>query len=154
MESIIDRYYNLSVQGSKEDWFSGEISIKWYEYIFELSLKLRITYLVTILHNQVFNGGFDQYFINGYGQFSLLTIRALLDIEAYEKAFIVQKAYDSVNEDKLDDQFFRNKLLKKQIKGLFDDDKLIDELDLLSDEYYETENKVKILDLLTKYLKK
>lgn len=39
---------------------------QWYDYGNDLSAQMSITYIVVILHQQVFNGGFYQYFLNSW----------------------------------------------------------------------------------------
>ncbi|AQX06614.1 DMP19 family protein [Elizabethkingia meningoseptica] len=71
--SLIENTYSEATKGIKEEWFYTDIPY-WYSYIVNLPKKLRTTYLIVILENQVSNGGFHQYFINAYGQFAKETI--------------------------------------------------------------------------------
>ena len=131
---VIDTNYAEAVKGIKAGWFLSSGSI-WYDYIISLPNNLKITYLIVVLQNQVINGGFHQYFVNGYGQFSKETIDALIEISAFEHADLLKSAYAKVNifdSDKL----FREKLLKKDIYNLFVTDDLADALDDLDKVYY------------------
>jgi hypothetical protein len=150
---IIEKKYSEAVQGIKEEWFENANN-KWYNYVIGLPIQLQNTYLVVILHNQVFNGGFHQYFVNGYGQFIKETINALIQIGAIQKAELLVKAFEFVNIGNNSYEVFRNKLLKKEIKALFvGDDDLSDELNKLDNDYYSSETE-DINQLLGGYLKK
>ena len=149
---IVEKKYAEAVQGIKEEWFENANN-KWYDYIVELPIQLRNTYLVVILHNQVFNGGFHQYFVNGYGQFAKVTINALIEIGAIQKAELLAEAFDIVNVENNAYEVFRNKLLKKEIKALFVRDDLSDSLDKLDSVYYENDVD-DINQLLGRYLLK
>ena len=72
-KETIEETYAQSVVGMKDEEFSYD-GDQWYVYVYALPARLQITYLIVVLHNQVFNGGFHQYFVNGYGQFSKITI--------------------------------------------------------------------------------
>jgi hypothetical protein len=109
-----------------------------------------VTYLIVLLENQVFNGGFDQYFANCYGQFALDTVAALNSINAPQKSELLKRAYEIVNVENWTSDAFRNKLIEGEMMSLFDDD-LMAKLDLLDDEYYRAENE-DLLVLLNKYL--
>jgi hypothetical protein len=64
----------------------------WFKYITNLPLSQRLTYMVVVFHNQVFNGGLHQYFFNSYGQFANETVDCLRIIKAYPQADILNKA--------------------------------------------------------------
>ena len=135
-EEIINYYYAISVSGIKESWFSN--SEDWYNYIVNLPDKERVTYLISILDKQVFNGGFNQYFVNGYGQFAKETVIALQAINANDMANILQIAYEEVNSPGYDDHTFRQKILRGEIDALYeDDDDLNNYLEYLDGKYYE-----------------
>lgn len=116
-----------------------------------MPLHLQITYLITVLHNQVLNGGFHQYFVNGYGQFAYETVKALEAIGALKRANLLQCAITEVNNDGLDNKFFRKALLEKTIDRLFIGDDLFEPLSKLDDSYYEIDDE-DISQLLSNYL--
>jgi hypothetical protein len=150
-QEIIEKKYLEAVKGIKEEWFT-EVTAEWYNYIIELPEDLLTTYLVIVLHNQVFNGGFHQYFVNGYGQFASETIEALERIGASKKAGYLKNAFEIVNSENDIDVVFREKLLSREIKELFIEDDLFDPLDELDTQYYN-EEKESIEDLLANYLR-
>lgn len=147
---IIQEKYAESIIGMKEEWFNT-VSTKWYDYVIGLPIHLRITYLIVVFHNQIFNGGFHQYFVNGYGQFAKETVNALKKIGAFEKAELLEQALKVANLDDYSDSNFRNKLLEKQIPQLFHKDDLFEPLDNLDNIYYDNE-KEDIEQLLGNYL--
>lgn len=149
---LIEKYYQEAVKGIKEEWFY-DISIpNWYSYVVNLPQKPKITYLIIVFNNQVFNGGFHQYFINGYGQFAIETIEALLEIGAFESSNLLQKAYSLVNSNNNSDLEFRDNLLNKKIEDLFSKDVLNKPLEELDDMYYD--KKEDIENLLGMFLSK
>jgi len=147
---IIEIKYTEAVQGIKEEWLVNTNN-NWYEYVIKLPIKTQIVYLVIVLHNQVFNGGFHQYFVNGYGQFAKETINALIKIGAIKKANLLQLAFAKVNINNNAPEIFRSQLIKKEIKPLFEGDDLYEPLDKLDSEYYLQEDE-DIVQLLNRYL--
>lgn len=147
---IIEEKYAEAVKGIKEEWFTT-IDSKWYNYIIGLPFHLQFTYLVVVFYNQIFNGGFHQFFVNGYGQFSKETINVLITIGALNKAKLLKEALNIVNAENNTDPVFRKKLLEKEIKSLFIDDYLFEPLDKLDVQYYAIENE-DLEQLLCDYL--
>jgi hypothetical protein len=148
---IIEREYAKAAKGLKEEWLTN-ISSKWYEYIIGLPIHLQITYLVVVFHNQIFNGGFHQYFVNGYGQFASETIKSLVKIGAQKKAELLKKAFITVNAEHNTDIVFRKRLLEKDINPLFVSNELFEPLDKLDSKYYACEQE-DIELLLSDYLR-
>lgn len=147
---IIEKKYAESVMGIKEEWFNT-VSTKWYDYVIGLPIHLQTIYLIVVFHSQIFNGGFHQYFVNGYGQFAKETINALKIIGAFKKAELLEQALRIVNLENYSDEIFRKKLLEKQIPQLFSKDDLFEPLDNLDNIYY-TDDKEDIEQLLGNYL--
>ena len=151
-QTIIERKYAEAVKGIKEEWFITADS-RWYDHVIELPGDLQNTYLIVVMYNQVFNGGFQQYFVNGYGQFAKETIRALIKINALGRAELLAKALEIVNKENDPDNVFRERLLKKDIRQLFVDDDLAEPLDQLDAQCYDYEEKENITQLLSAYLR-
>lgn len=150
---IIQQYFEKATLGIKNEWLiSDHANDSWYEYIVNLDLKPKVAYMLLIFHNQVYNGGFHQYFVNGYGQFAKETVECLNKIGAIKKAQLLQQALDIVNYEKNSDIMFRKKLLKKSIKALFIEDVLFESLDKLDFEYYSLDEVEDIESLLGNYL--
>jgi len=148
---LIEEKYAEAVRGINEELFS-EPNTRWYDYVIRLSMQLQTCYLVVVFHNQIFNGGFHQYFVNGYGQFAKETINALKTIGASKKAELLEEALKIVNSENYSDKIFRKKLLEKQIPQLFSKDDLFEPLDNLDNLYYTDEND-DIEQLLGNYLR-
>lgn len=138
-QEVIEEKYLEAVKGIKEEWLV-KVNPHWYNYILSLPIDLQIAYLVVTFDNQVLNGGFHQYFLNGYGQFAKETIDILIKIGASKKADLLKKALVLVNYEQNTDTVFREKLLKRDIKLLFVEDELFEPLDQLDSQYYENEN--------------
>jgi hypothetical protein len=120
----------------KEEWFKLKGDTRWYEYIVNLPEKEKVVYTVAILDEEVNNGGFNQYFINNYGQFAKETIRSLKVIKADRIALLLSNALDKVQSN-LSDTRFREKLLLGKINKLYESEVLDDYLSNLDDKYYE-----------------
>lgn len=136
-DEIIDFYYSRAVSGIEESWFKKNGNKDWYNYIINLPHKELITYLIGILDQQVINGGFNQYFVNVYGQFAAVTIVALKIINAKEAVIILELAYKEVNKYGYDDITFGEKLYSGEIEELYEDEDLDDYLESLGDKYSE-----------------
>ena len=148
--ALIEEKYAEAVKGIKDEWFT-EPNTKWHEYVIELPIQLQICYLIVVFHNQIFNGGFHQYFVNGYGQFAKETINALQTIGAVKKADLLEEALKIVNFENYSDYTFRKNLFEKQIPQLFSKDDLFEPLDNLDNNYYTVEDE-DIESLLGSYL--
>ena len=148
---IIDFFYENAVRNFQEEWFKVT-STKWYDYVIDLPEKEKITYMIGILDEEVSNGEFNQYFVNGYGQFAKDTILALNKIKAKNTEKLLENALDSVNKNNLDDQNFRKELLLGNIDDLYDNDTLDDYLHSLSKSYFEDDDNLGIL--LANYIRK
>lgn len=149
---IIEANYAKATHGLKGQWLDN-VSFEWYNYVVGLPLELKVTYLVVVFHNQIMNGGFHQYFVNGYGQFSEETISALSEIGAKTKGQLLSKALQIVNPDGLPKEDFIINLLNKKIPSLFLNDDLVEPLDELDMAYYAEENE-DIVQLLGSFLRK
>jgi len=150
--SIIEATYNNAVMGIKESWLNGN-SEDWYNYIIQLPVQLKYTYLIVVLENQVINGGFDQYFFNGYGQFAHETIKALAILGASKKADLLQDALLMVMDGEEDEQIFRRNLLSKENGKLFNTDDLYEPLNKIDGAYYLLDKEESLTEKLTQFLK-
>jgi hypothetical protein len=149
-KDLIKEKYAESVKGITEEFFN-EPNTKWYKYVMELPVQLQFCYLIVVFHKQILNGGFHQYFTNGYGQFAEKTIGAIQAIGASGKAELLRDALKIVNFKNYSDVLFRKKLLEKQIPQLFDLDDLIDPLNKLDTIYYN-DKKEDLEQLLGRFL--
>lgn len=68
----INKYYKQSVVGITAEILND--CDRWYNCLKEKPDYLQAVYTYVILYQQVYNGGFHQYFANGYGLFGELTI--------------------------------------------------------------------------------
>jgi hypothetical protein len=148
---MIDEKYANAVSGMKNEWFLIPDG-RWYDHVMQLPVSVQTTYLIVVLHNQVLNGGFHQYFFNGYGQFASETIIRLKQIGALTNVELLHDAIRLVNSGELTESEFREMLLKKKIKALFDDTRLETALSTLDDAYYANEKEQSIIRRLTDYL--
>lgn len=151
MSELVNKVYLEAVRGIEEDWLANPNS-RWYDYIVNLPIRLQVVYMIVVFHNQVFNGGFHQYFVNGYGQFVGQTIKYLKEINASEKAGLLEKALAIVNYKNLDMDIFRHVLLNRQLDKLFVTDELFNALEELDDNYYDSKEEIE--ELLNSYLER
>lgn len=150
MENIIENEYYKSVNSLTDDVLNN--CSDWYNYIFNLPISQQVTYTVVVFNTQVENGGFHQYFFNAYGQFAYLTIKNLKLIRSFERAKLLQKALEYVNEDNLNEDKFRELIFNRKLNKITDFDKeLFNKLNGLDTVYYNTHEN-DIYDLLTTFL--
>jgi hypothetical protein len=147
---IIEKHYRDSIGGIQEAWLN-ESSENWYLHVIALSEKQKAAYLTMILNNQVNNGGFHQYFSNGYGQFAEETVKVLNEIGAQKQAKILAAAMKAVNIEGDRPEIFRRKLLKREMAQLFIGDDLFEPLSSLDDEYYKLDEE-EFFSLVANYL--
>lgn len=125
----------------------------WYEYILSLPRPLQAAYMIGVMNMQVINGGFHQYFVNGYGQFAQETINYLELIGATSSAQLLRSALELVNEQCLPEPLFRRELRNFRLNKLFKEDTLNKPLDVLDSEYYNLETIEDLEALLGSYLR-
>ena len=147
---MIEKIYSIAVSNFNNKWYNktGE---EWYNCVVNLPLKQKVVYLVVVLHNQVVNGGFHQYYVNRYGQFCEDTVSCLNLIGANKKAKVLKKSIEVVNYEKLSMKDFRKAIMSKSLKKLIVEDDLFEPLEKLDLEYYNSKDD--IVYLLDKFLK-
>lgn len=148
-EQIVTKFYLKAVDGLKDNWLTSRTT-EWYDYIIALPLKERFTYIIMIMHDQVHNGGFDQYFINAYGRFVYETIPALKQIGAANRSILLSEALKVVNENNYAPEIFREKIVAKSLASLFNSN-VSAKLNELDDQYYDLEGE-DVFDLLYVFL--
>ncbi|WP_306565160.1 DMP19 family protein [Flavobacterium lindanitolerans] len=133
-EEITDSHYKKAVEGLNQKILENKDL--WFSHILNLPEHLQVTYTVIIFDQQIFNGGFHQYFFNSYGQFAYLTIDNLRLINAVRAADILERATNLVNADQISLKEFRRKIFDRDFPKITDfDDELFDALSALDDEY-------------------
>lgn len=138
LEELIETKYKESVQGIDEQILLDHK--EWYDYVECLPKHLRVVYTVSILDQQVFNGGFHQYFFNGYGLFGYLTLDALEEIKATDTKNLFEKVLSEINYENNSVKEFRRKVFDKELSKISNfEDALSDFLDDCDTEYYDTE---------------
>jgi len=148
-ENLINDKFKESVKGLDERVIANQDD--WYAYVMNLPIQLRIVYTIVILHQQVFNGGFHQYFLNGYGLFGYLTLDSLKIINAKFTMNLLKKVLQEVNSESLNVEAFRIKSFKRELNKIINfDDELCEFLEKCDDEYYESQED--LTDLLGQYL--
>jgi capsid portal protein len=148
-EEITDSYYKKAVEELSEATLMDKDV--WYSHILNLPEHLQVTYTVIIFDQQVFNGGFHQYFFNSFGQFAYLTIDNLRLIKAFKAADLLERATNLVNAEQISLNEFRRKVFDRDFPKIVDfDDELFDALSALDDEYYALDENLE--QLLVDYL--
>lgn len=135
----VDEIFAAAVKGLREEWFNFADD-NWYQYVMNLPVHEKVTYLVIILEAQVLNGGFDQYFANRYGIFANMTIESLNLIGAVKKAALLERAVAIVNVDNDSQDVFMQKLIVGELHFFRKDSPAMFILDVLDDEYYAHED--------------
>ncbi|PTT43698.1 hypothetical protein DBR28_00185 [Chryseobacterium sp. HMWF028] len=148
MENIIDKTYVEAVKGLDEETLSN--CDTWYKHVLKLPKNQQSVYTLILLHWQVENGGFHQYFLNSYGQFAYLAIK----IGAAKRAELLDTATHLVNEEYLIEDAFRNLIFNRQVSKIVDfDEILFNKLNEVDDKYYNMEDE-DVAILLEDYLNK
>jgi hypothetical protein len=146
-----NKLYKEASRGIDPGWLENDDG-KWFEYIISLPKDLQLTYTLVVFNNQVLNGGFRQYFINGYGQFCFGTVEHLRNIGAMATAVLLQKAILLINRNNFPAKTFRDKLLSGEFHELFERDLLYEPLHDLDKSYYTGTEEIPVL--LEEYLTK
>lgn len=132
---LLDRYFAEAVDGLSELILSNEKY--WYNYVERLPTHLEITYTLAVFHQQVFNGGLHQYYLNGYGIFASLTVENLKTIGAFKSADVLRRSILIVNKANFSDPVFREMIYKKKILSVSEfEEQTFDELEELDSLYY------------------
>ena len=135
----INKYYKQSVVGITAEILND--CDRWYTCIKEKPDHLQAVYTYVILYQQVYNGGFHQYFANGYGLFGELTIHYMKQMGAAKCAAIVQEAMDAINAEGYSPEELRQRIFNNEITSINDfDDTVWKTLEALDKRYYNLEN--------------
>ena len=122
---------------------------RWYNCIKAKPDYLQAVYTYVILYQQVYNGGFHQYFANGYGLFGEMTVHHLKQIGAAKCAAIVQEALNEINTEGYPPEELRKRIFNSEISAINDfDDKLWDKLEALDKRYYDLEKEGEDIEAL------
>jgi galactose mutarotase-like enzyme len=151
-EEITDSHYKKAVEGLNQKILENKDL--WFSHILNLPEHLQVTYTIIIFDQQIFNGGFHQYFFNSYGQFAYLTIDNLRLINAVRAADILERATNLVNADQISLNEFRRKIFDRDFPKITDfDDELFDALSVLDDEYDARDENLEqlLVDYLSNY---
>lgn len=147
---LIESTYKEAVLGLNE-LILKEPYPTWYKYIMNLPLPQRLTYMVVVFYNQVFNGGLHQYFFNSYGQFAYETVDYLRIIKAYSQADILNKAIQQLSIEETDIESFRAKIANRKLISIVSfEEKTGDYLDSLDIEWYACDENLE--ELLINFL--
>jgi hypothetical protein len=110
----IEYFYLRATKGIGFAILEHPDTLEWFMYVKNLPEPLKTVYAVTVLENQITNGGFDQYFSNLYGQFAFITIFALQKIKANQKSKLLTEALCIYNPLNLSEHEFAKWLTKRE----------------------------------------
>ena len=134
----INKYYKQSVVGIRAETLTD--CDRWYNCIQEKPEHLQAVYTYVILYRQVYNGGFHQYFANGYGLFVELTIHYLKQMGAAKCSAIVQEAMEAINTDGYSPEELQERIFSNIMPAIRDfDETLCYKLEVLDNRYYNLE---------------
>jgi len=149
--TLVSETYTKSVSGIDENMLNSKDD--WYDYVDNLPLYQRVTYTTVIFHEQVFNGGFHQYFFNSYGQFGYLTVDSLRLIGAIKSKNLLESVLCLVNPKNMNIESFRHQVFFRKLEQIVNfDEELGNELNYYDMRYYNQEEDV--MELLSNYLSK
>ena len=133
---LLTTTYHRAVAGLTEQILLAPYP-SWYAYVNGLPLPERLTYCVLVFDWQVGNGGFHQYFWNGYGQFAYETAGDLTLLGAAPRAGLLRRALTCLEAEEPVPDRLRAKVNARALPGLNDfAEPLTTNLDRLTDAYY------------------
>lgn len=145
-ESVIDYFYTLSVKGIDVNWFNENVDYnKWYNHVINLPLNQKVAYVLSIMDEEVSNGGFEQYFGNKYGIFIYEVLEALIIIKANRTAQIIDSVIKLINPKNENKETVILKIIQDKI--IFNEN----ELEQLDDLYFLYEDNLG--ELIGNYLR-
>jgi hypothetical protein len=151
-EDLIDEIYNKSIQIDKPsqitDWSTWH---QWINSTNQLSHNGQMAYRIAMLHNQVINGGFIQYFDNRYGIFAYETLNDLLKIDAKKTWKLLSKALSIINPDHYTGQKFLDYIYFHQYESSYKT--FSEKLELLDDDYYTFDGTAEPIRRLASYFR-
>ncbi|WP_375562757.1 DUF4375 domain-containing protein [Bernardetia sp. OM2101] len=145
---IVEEYYFEATKNITEEILKDHN--QWYDYVLKLEKKLQVTYTIVIFHEQVFNGGIDQYYVNSYGIFSSITIDNLRYIGSAKEADILEEVFLKLRKNYSDKEFI-NKLFWSDLNEIYEKE-WEDFAEAKTEQYYELSEANHIYDNLEKYL--
>jgi|SRR5688572_29967759 len=152
-EELIEHVYRQSIQIDKPieitDWSTWQ---QWMSSTHDLSHNGQMSYRITSLHNQVFNGGFIQYFDNRYGIFAYETLEDLIEIGAEKTWVLLSKALILINPDNYSGEKYFDLIYLHQYNDKLKS--LSEQLDLLDSAYYSFGHPAEPIRLLANYFRK
>lgn len=145
--NLVESAYEKAVLGIDQALLVAPYPV-WYNYVMNLPLPERLTYVIIVFHNQVFNGGLHQYFFNSYGQFAFETINCLQLIEAFPQAAILSRATEQLKLKEPNSEMVIAKIAIRELSCIVDfEEETSEYLDKLDTEYYACdENLEQLLD--------
>lgn len=139
LPEIIAAHYIFATRGLEEATLADGAA--WYRYVSDLPRLEQAVYVISTFHQQVYNGGLHQYFLNAYGQFAFLAADYLRAISASRSAGILESAIAAVKDQGLSNAEFVRLVGSRQLARINDfDDTLFDLLNALDDTYYSLES--------------
>lgn len=135
-EQVIYEIYLRATSGLQDDFFGARSYLPWYQYVQALSEVEQVVYLILSMHDQVMNGGFNQYYVNRYGLFCYETVDKLQVIKSIEAKHILLKSIEVVDKDPSDHDKFRQMIYKNEYAHLYEDNLLENQLYSLDDSYF------------------
>ncbi|GAB2522836.1 DMP19 family protein [Spirosoma aerophilum] len=136
VSNLVESTYQKAIAGLDRDILIAPYPV-WYNYVMKLPVPQRSVYVVIVFHNQVFNGGFHQYFLNSYGQFAYETIDWLRRIEAFPQAAVLNRAIERLSLEEPTDERLISKIANKNLSCIVDfEEETFEYLNKLDDEYY------------------
>lgn len=134
--NLVESAYEKAVLGIDQALLVAPYPV-WYSHVMNLPLPERLTYVVVVFHNQVFNGGFHQYFFNSYGQFAFEAISCLQLIKAFPQAAILSRATEQLKLKEPNSEMLIAKIASRELSCIVDfEEETSEYLDKLDTEYY------------------
>ncbi|RYD54315.1 MAG: DUF4375 domain-containing protein [Sphingobacteriales bacterium] len=133
--SLIDHVYlqmaGNVVRDGVTDWSDFR---QWKAAVASMPEPVQTTYRIGVLNIQVMNGGFIQYFDNGYGIFALDTLADYDKIQEPEYGIFLKKAIEVINTKNLGGDELAQYVYFHQYRSV--QNRIAERLELIDDEYY------------------
>ncbi|SCY97441.1 DMP19 family protein [Flavobacterium caeni] len=142
-------YYEIACEKMKAIDFSNYA--EWKKVVSEMALPIATVYRIGILNQQVMNGGFIQYFDNGYGIFAQETVEDFKRIGAHLSFEILNRCLTLINPKGYEAERFFELVSNQEYESY--ESLFTKELNELDRKYFNLDDDENLEDLLAAYLR-
>jgi len=144
-------YSDLAGQKIRDSFTDFSDSKYWRQIVDTMNAPVSLAYRIGILNRQVMNGGFIQYFDNGYGIFAIETLNDLKTIHANLTYDLLHRCLGIINPSNYVGDRFVDYVFNQEYDPEFDT--IVSKLDPLDKEYWQIDTKENLESLVGNYLR-